>query len=198
MVVKAYTPYKSSQFIVPCFFLYPCDWKILEMVEQDICSWIYIGGPRSQSGLYTVSLRIALSQLSAQTLEEAAVSLAFKRRSSAGYRIVARACGTIAGRPASEIEIAYSMLLPLNTANPQPIIIRERHVLLQHHGRLFELSYSVSEEDYETWLEAFRILVQTFSFLGESQGALFHPFIAEASVDTTESCDERGSREKSQ
>jgi hypothetical protein len=198
MVVKAYTPYKSSRFIVPCFFLYPSDWKIFEMVEQDECSWIYIGGPRNQSGLYTVSFKIALSQLSAETLEEATISLVSRLRSFVGYRTIGRAHGEIAGRPASEIEIAYSMLLPLNTVNPQHVVIRERHVLLEHNGQLLELSYSASEEDYATWLEAFHILVQTFSFVEESQTILSRPLVAETWIDVTESCDEKGSGEKSQ
>ena len=200
MIVKTYESYQSKKFILPCSFLYPSEWRILEMAEQDECHCIYIGGPRNQSkesGLYTAAFKIALSQPLAEASAESAVSsLASSYSKLAGYKVVRKALGKIAGQSASEIEVTYSMLLPLHTVDPQSVIIHERHVLLDLSGQFLELSYSASEQDYTAWLEAFFILVRTFYFLEKSQTMLSSPLVAEAWGDTTEICDERASGEK--
>ncbi len=163
MATKSYRLKESGSFSVRCSFLHPSNWRVSEMVEDDGCSWIYIAGPRSRSGLYSGSMTVVLVPSLTESIDEAATSVASRRSSFTDYRLMGKASGRIAERPALELEIVYSILLPLNVVNAKPVIIWERHVLLEYEGRALKLSYSASEDDYRSWLEAFRILVQTFS-----------------------------------
>lgn len=42
--------------------------------------------------------------------------------------------------------------------------IRERRIFLEESNQLYQLDYTAPEEDYETWLEAFHTLVESFAF----------------------------------
>jgi hypothetical protein len=66
-----------------------------------------------------------------------------------------------------EVEIAYSMLLPLNSLNAKQTPIRERRIFLEESNQLYQLDYTAPEEDYETWLGAFHTLVESFAFSEE-------------------------------
>jgi hypothetical protein len=135
---------------------------------EDSSTEIFIAGPRSQAGTYTISLTVKASTMPEQSPERAAAALLSRYRSISSFKELGRASGMVAGCPAVEVEFAYSMPLPLNSMNPQWTMIRQRRIFLKRGDRLFELRYAAPEEDYETWLGAFRTLVQTFVFPEES------------------------------
>lgn len=163
MVEQEYVSHQVGQPGASCRFLYPADWRARESVE-DGSTEIFIAGPRSQAGTYTVSLTVKASPMPEQTPEQATVALLSRYRTISSFRELGRASGMVAGCPAVEVEFAYSMPLPLNSVNPQWTVIRQRRVFLKRGGQLYELRYAAPEEDYETWLGAFRTLVQTFVF----------------------------------
>ena len=197
MVAKEYTLYETGQLGVPCSFLYPTSWKVREILEDEYAV-AFIGGPRSEAGTFTLSLAAASFPQSDQTLDEAVSSFLSKYHTGFGCRVLGQARGTVAGRPAVEVEIAYSMLLPLNKVYRQPTTIRERHIFLKRDDQLFELSYSAPNEDYATWLDAFRIFAQTFSFSQRDKEMTFHPFVAGVAIDTAENSNEKEGGEKPQ
>ena len=186
MSARSYRQYESATFVIPCSFLCPSDWATSEMAEQDECSLIYISGPRNQAGLYSTSLTVSVEASSRESLDRVATSLASKRSALDDYRKLGEALGRVAERPALELEIAYSMLLPLNALNPRSVAIRERHVLLEYDGQILRLSYSVSDDEYANWLEDFRVLVRTFSFPGSPEDMLSVPVVGGVWVDTLE------------
>jgi hypothetical protein len=99
-----------------------------------------------------------------QTPEDAAAALLSRYRTFSSFQELGRASGMVAGYPAVEVEFAYSMPLPLNSVSPQWTVIRQRRIFFKRGDQLYELRYVAPEEDYETWLEVFRTLVQSFAF----------------------------------
>ena len=70
-------------------------------------------------------------------------------------------------------------------------VIYERRIFLKHEDNLFEFLYRAPEEDYAVWLEAFRILLQTFTFTGEIRGKTFHPLVTGATIDAEKALTKR-------
>jgi len=107
---------------------------------------------------------VGITRPTAQTPTEAATVLLSKFRSAFGSQEWGPLPTTVAGVSAVEVEVVYWMPLPLNSLHPQRTVIRERSLFLKRGEQLYELNYGAPEEDYETWLGAFRILVESFAF----------------------------------
>ncbi|MBC7264334.1 MAG: hypothetical protein H5T64_08230 [Chloroflexi bacterium] len=179
-MVEGYVPFQSTRPSAPCSFLYPADWQIRE-IEQDESVEFFIAGPRSPTGTCAASFTVRVSPVSQEMLEDAAAAFLSRYRPAPGFSELGRASGMVAGCPAVEVEITYRMPLPLNSINAQATTIRERHIFLRRGGQLYELLYMALDEDYRTWLEAFRTLVRTFAFLEEPVGATFQPLVTPSS-----------------
>ena len=180
MAEQEYASLKTGQPGASYLFRYPADWKVQESVE-DGSTEIFIAGPRSQAGTYTISLTVKASSMPEQSPEGAAAALLSRYRTISGFRELGRASGMLAGCSAVEVEFVYSMPLPLNSMHPQWTVIRQRRVFLKRGGQLYELRYAAPEEDYETWLGAFRTLVQTFVFPEEPVSRVsYRPIITAA------------------
>jgi hypothetical protein len=175
-MTEGYVRFQSTRPSASCSFLYPADWQIREIV-QDESTEFFIAGPRSRLGTYAVSFTVRVSVASQETLPEVATAFLSRYRSAPGFQEMGQASGTAAGCPAMEVEIGYLMPLPLNSVNAQATPIRERHIFLKQEDRLYELFYMALAEHYGVWLKDFRILVQTFTFLEEPVAATFHPLI---------------------
>jgi hypothetical protein len=166
MLRKGYVPFQSSQPRTPYTFLYPVGWDVREIVEDGYVE-IFILGPVSRAGTYSTSLSVGMIRAAGQTPLEAANVLVSKYRAAFKAQERGPFSVTVAGRPAVEVEIAYSMLLPLNSLDAKQTPICERRIFFEENNQLYELDYTAPEEDYETWLGAFRTLVESFAFSEE-------------------------------
>ncbi len=196
MLQKGYVPFQSSQPRIPCTFLYPVGWDVREIVEDGYVE-IFILGPISRAGTYSTTLSVGVTRTAGQTPLEAANALVSKYRAAFKAQERGPFSATVAGRPAVEVEIAYSMLLPLNSLDAKQTPIRERRIFFEEDDQLYEVDYTAPEEDYETWLGAFRTLVQTFVFPEEPiKRVPYRPIITAApqyvSEDTMEYGSDRG------
>jgi hypothetical protein len=162
MAKKSYVRYQSVK-PYEYTFLYPAGWRARESVEEGHVD-TYIAGPRNRAGTYSTSLAVGVARTADRTPLEAATELLAKYRSAFSIQEQGPFSTTVAGRPAVEVEIAYWMPLPLNSIHPQRTVIRERNVFFKRGNQLYELRYAATEEDYETWLEAFHTLVGSFAF----------------------------------
>ena len=194
MAAKAFISFQPTRFRKSCNFLYPANWEAKEILEGGY-EKIFIAGPCNQAGTFNTSLMVRVSPATDQMPEEAARLFVSKYQSAFNCQVDGMAFGMLGKRAATEVEIAYSMALPLNSVNPQLTKIRERHIFLKHDEQLFELLYAASEEDYAIWLEAFRIMVQTLLFAEETQTATFRPFVANA-INTRKSPDQGDGEEE--
>ena len=160
---RGYVVFQSSKSQFPYTFLYPAGWKAREIIEKGYAG-VFIAGPRNQAGTFSVSFTVGVMFGIVQTAKEAATAFVSSHRLAFDCQELGQVFATVAGRPAVKVEIAYSMPLPLNSVKPQDTLIRERRVFLKRNGHLYELDYAATEEDYATWLGAFRTLVESFAF----------------------------------
>lgn len=180
MAEQNYVLHRMDRPNAACEFLRPAGWEVRESVENDTIE-AFIVGPRNQADTYTTSLTVEVLPAPEQTPEEAATDLLSRYRSFSSFQELGRASGTVAGHPAVEVEFAYSMPLPLNSVDPERTVIRQRRIFLKCSDQLYELRYAAPEEDYETWLGAFRTLVQSFTFPQEPVSRLpYQPVITAA------------------
>ena len=110
-------------------FLYPAGWKVREIEEKDY-SEVFIAGPRNEADTFTVSLIVSIIPARGRggesgTLDEAMAAYLARYQPSADFREISRAWGTLVGTDAVEIEISYTMSLPLNNvdAKDTPIMV---------------------------------------------------------------------------
>ncbi|MBL7182910.1 MAG: hypothetical protein ISS50_00505 [Anaerolineae bacterium] len=177
MTKRSYARYQAGR-PYEYTFLYPADWKAREIVEEGYMD-TYIAGPRNRAGTYSTSFAVGVTRAADRTPTEAAMVFLSKFRSAFSIQELGPFPTTVAGVPAVEVEIAYWMPLPLNSLHPQRTVIRERNIFFQREGQLYELRYAASEEDYETWLGAFRFLVESFAFPEEPVSRVsYRPVIA--------------------
>jgi len=174
MTRRSYARYQSGK-PYEYTFLYPADWRAQESVEEGYVD-THIAGPRNQARTYSASFAVGVTRAADRTPTEAAIVFLSKFRSAFSIQELGPFSTTVAGAPAVEVEIAYWMPLPLNSIHPQRTVIRERNIFFQRGDQLYELRYAASEEDYETWLGAFRILVESFAFPEKPTDMLsYHP-----------------------
>jgi hypothetical protein len=145
---------------------------------QDGFTEVFIAGPLSRDGAYTVSFSVRVSTAPAETPEEAMTDYLSRYRSASRFREIGQNRIRVARSPAIEVRIAYTMLLPLYSVKAKQTTIREDRVFVKQGDQLYELIYAAPEEDYETWLGAFRALVESFAFLEEPVSRVsYHPVI---------------------
>jgi len=183
-----YVTFQSVRAPTLFAFLYPADWQVREIAQDDSVEY-FIAGPRSPAGTCAASITVRVSPASRETLERTAAAFLSRYRSAPGFQEVGKTSGMMVGCLAVEIEIAYQMPLPLNSINAQATRIRERHIFLKQGDRLYELFYTALAEHYEAWLKAFRTLVQTFAF-PEPIAGTFYPLVTPISQTLRE--DKRG------
>ena len=178
MTKRSYVRYQSGE-LYEYTFLYPAGWRAREIVEEGYMG-TYIAGPRNRAGTYSTSFAVGVTRVADRTPAEAATELLAKYRSAFSCQEVGPFSTIVAGVPAVEVEIAYWMPLPLNSIHPQRTVIRERNVFFKRGNQLYELHYAATEEDYETWLGAFRILVESFAFAEKPTDMLSYRPVATA------------------
>jgi len=107
----------------------------------------------------------------------AAIDLEVLRRLS-DFREISRARGTLVGADAVEIEISYTLLLPLNNLDAKDTPIMERKIVFKKGAQFYELTYTAVAEDYYAYLESFRDAVNTFKFRrGREEVKVFQPLV---------------------
>ena len=173
MIERGYVVFQSSKSQFPYTFLYPAGWNAREIIEKGYAE-VFIAGPRNQAGTFSVSFTVGVMFGIVQTAKEAATAFVSSNRLAFDCQELEHVSTIVAGRPAVVTEIAYSMPLPLNSVKPQDTLIRERRVFFKRNSHLYELDYAATEEDYETWLGAFRALVESFAFPEKPTDTVFY------------------------
>lgn len=167
--LKSYTQFQSNNPRLDFTFLYPDQWQIIESGGKETeYDEVFIAGPRNEENTFTLSLSVRVTPLHNQSLESAFTNYLAKSMRAANYREISRTKGTLAGIEAIEIEISYTMPLPLNGTQPQRTSINERRIFFEKDDRLYELIYSTAETNYNKYLEAFKNAARTFEFREES------------------------------
>jgi len=170
--IQSYRRFESPYKDWPFAFLYPEDWKVREIINEDSIE-IFIAGPRSRGDTFTTSMTVRGYMGRSQTLEELTTEYINRYRPLARFKVIAQTRGVLDGNEAVEVEVAYVMPLPLNNVNARMTPIRERRIFLKREKRIYELIYAAAEEDYEAWLPTFQTLVRTFAFKEKIRGQFY-------------------------
>ena len=160
--IQNYRKYESSHSNWPLAFLYPENWTVRELVERGSIE-IFIAGPRDETGAAVASITVLGEKGKDKPLKQYVEDYINRFRSLNGFNLIARTEGSLNGYEAEEVEITYTMPLPLESINARPTPIRERRIFFKKGECLYELIYSAAEENYFTYLFAFQTLVRTLS-----------------------------------
>lgn len=182
--LKNYVPFTSTNPKLDFLFLYPGDWQAREVGGADY-NEVSILGPRNREGTFSLALMVrvvytgdAVGQR--DSLERLVQDYLAHSKRSPGFREISRAYGSLAGVSATEIEIGYTIPLPINNVNAKQTPIIERRIFLLRGSHFYEVMYSAVEEDYYRYLEAFKNLVRTFEFRDDATPYVYRPLVMPA------------------
>jgi hypothetical protein len=163
-------------------FLYPATWQLREF-DRDAHNAVFILGPRNRDDTFSLTMTVHVFPTHEQngkyaTVAEVVEDYLGKSRHLSDFREISRARGTLVGAEAVEIEISYTMLLPLNSSSAKDTPIIERRIIFKKGSQFYELTYIAVAEDYYAYLESFEDAVRTFKFQEErGQTRVFQPLV---------------------
>jgi len=167
-------------------FLYPAAWQVREF-DRDGHNAVFIIGPRNQDDTFSLTItvhvfpaweRMSSSKGKFATVAEVVEDYLRRSRQLVDSREISRAQGTLVGADAVEIEMNYTMSLPLNNLDAKDTSIMERRIIFKKGSLFYELTYTAVAEDYYAYLESFRDAVSTFKFRREREEArVFQPLV---------------------
>jgi hypothetical protein len=163
-------------------FLYPAAWQVTEF-DRDGHNAVFIIGPRNQDDTFSLTMTVHVFPAWERkgkftTVAEVVEDYLRKSRQLSDFREISRAQGTLVGVDAVEIEINYTMPLPLNNVDAKDTSIMERRIIFKKGSQFYELTYTAVAEDYYAYLESFRDAVSTFKFRrGGEEARVFQPLV---------------------
>jgi len=162
--------------------LYPEAWQVREF-DQEGHSGVFILGPRNRDDTFSLTMTVHVFPAWERkgkfaTVAEVVEDYLRKSRQLANFREISRARGALVGVDAVEIEISYTLPLPINDVNAKDTPIMERKIVFKKGPQFYELVYTAVAEDYYAYLESFRDAVSTFKFRREREEArVFQPLV---------------------
>lgn len=179
---KTYVPFSSPNARLDFTFLYPSDWRLRETHGEGY-EEAFILGPPNELGTYSAALVVRVSALRSTSepsppVDMLAQAYLSRNQRAAGFHLLSQTNGVLAGVDAIEIEVGYTIPLPVRTAHPAQTPILERRIMLKKAGYLYELIYRTAASDYDRHLEAFRHLARTFEFTDAGADLRRRPLVA--------------------
>jgi hypothetical protein len=180
MIVK-YRKFQSTTINLDFTFLYPADWQVNENQGENYKE-VIISGPRNKDNTYNAALIVRTSILTqaegkSRDLSKIVADYVLTHGRLDNFHERFQAVGSYIGFEAVEVELGYTMLLPLNSINPVKTSIVERRILFIKNENLYEIIYRASDQVYQQFIAAFIDLVHTFEFLEKSAQKLSRPLI---------------------
>lgn len=188
--LKNYDKFTSTNPRFDFSFLYPSDWQVREVKGEDYDE-VFILGPRNREDTYSLALIVRVTPTREKGgqytgLGELIADYLARSERSTKFQEISRAYGSLAGVKAMEIEIGYTIPLPINTLNPKDTPIVERRIFLQKGGYFYEAIYRAVEEDYFTYLEAFKNMMRTFEFRDDVTWREYRPLVIPVPAHATD------------
>lgn len=188
--LREYAKFTSDNPRLDFTFLFPSAWQVREVTGRDYDE-VFILGPVNREGTYSLALIVRRSPARAiagryASLRELLADYLAQTQRSANFREISQAQGTLAGVDAIEIEVGYSMPLPLNSLKPKETQILERRILLQRDGYSYEIVYRGADEDYYRYLDVFKNMVRTFELHDDTAPRLYRPLVEPVPVGVTD------------
>jgi hypothetical protein len=184
--LKNYVRFTSANPKLDFSFLYPGDWQVRESQGANYDE-VFILGPRNRENTYSLALVVRVTPTARNggqyaNLEELITDYLVQSKRLAGFQKISRAQGYLAGVAATEVEISYTIPLPINTVNPKETRIVERRIFFNKGDNFYEVMLSAIEEDYYQYLGAFKDVVRTFEFRDDTTRRVYRPLVMPAPV----------------
>ena len=163
-------------------FLYPGAWQVRGF-DQEGHSGVFILGPGNRDDTFSLTITVHVFPAWERkgkfaTVAEVVEDYLRKSRRLVNFREISHARGTLVGVDAVEIEISYTIPLPINNVNAKETPIIERKNVFKKGPQFYELAYTAVAEDYYAYLESFRDAVSTFKFRREKEAVrVFQPLV---------------------
>ena len=124
------TAFTSTNLRLDFKFLYPGAWQVREF-DQEGHSGVFILGPRNRGDTFSLTITVHVFPAWERkgkfaTVAEVVEDYLRKSRQLANFREISRARGALVGVDALEIEIGYSIPLPINDVDAKETPIMER------------------------------------------------------------------------
>jgi hypothetical protein len=161
-------------------FLYPRDWQVRE-IEEPSYGEVFILGPRNRDDTYSLDITVRVTSIapdSDASLGDLVADFLTRSGQLSKFRVLSRTDGSLLAHDASDVELTYVTLLPINSVRAKETAIIERRIFLKRGNRLYELIYSAVEDDFYRYFDAFKDAVCTFEFKGEVASQRNYPLVA--------------------
>ncbi|MCS6805581.1 MAG: hypothetical protein NZ823_10630 [Blastocatellia bacterium] len=160
--LQSYSRFTSTNPNLDFSFLYPSDWAVREVQGKEYDE-VFIRGPRNEEDTYNLSIIVRVIPANSK-LDTLVMNYVERNKHFSNFREISRATGSLADTEAAEIEVGYTIPLPINSVNAKETLVIERIIFLEHGDRLYEIAYKGVARDYHRYLEAFRNVARTFEF----------------------------------
>lgn len=168
--IGTYRLYEGNRSGVAFKFEYPGNWRLEEeAMENRNGYWISFLGPVNKAETRRAGLDMFITPSSENderfaTLEKY-VDYSIQQESIGETEVVFNKDTSFRGYEAKEIQISYTMLLPIMSENPQETLIHQRWIIINKDGLFFDLYYSAAEGDFEQYLEVYEHALETLEFM---------------------------------
>jgi hypothetical protein len=159
--------YHGGDGLLAARFEYPAGWKARKGSGRlDRFDQVLILGPRNADDTYTTALVVTASPPKAKGGRFAGAREAAEHQVAtlpSGGQTVARSAARVDGAGAVDVTVRYVIPpLRLKGLKPKEIPVRTRSAYFEKGGRIFELSYTADEREFDAHAAAFDRLVATF------------------------------------
>jgi len=168
----SYVPYRPGPPpTLPLMFEYPENWKVgAEARPAGPYQQVIILGPRNALDTYSAGLvvRELRTRQDGGSYADAGELVERRRRqyqAAAEFALLTDRPLSLGGAPGHELEFEYTTRLPHPHSVPRLTTVKTRVVVMEHAGKLYELSYSADRQDYERHQPVFAHLLDTVRFL---------------------------------
>ena len=159
--IGPFVPYRSQQFTYDFTFRYPKNWVVAELAgKRQRFRQLLIQGPRNNDDTYTVTLSLVVAPIqpaepytSFDTLVQT-IRARYTRRDDAG-RVVVDRSSSVVEHPSRELVSVFQARIPVSPTETRDVTVRQRNVLLERNGSLYQFSFSADVRDYANYERVF-------------------------------------------
>jgi hypothetical protein len=141
------------------------DWKLREIRVEDGVKF-FLRGPLGQAEHLFPAITVRAWPGKGRILSGVSCEWTGRRSAFRTFRLLARTETDLAGIEAIQIDAAHDMPLPIDSPAAKMVTVQERVILALQDGKVYELTYRATQEDFEEHLPVFEALVASFSLGG--------------------------------
>jgi len=141
---------------------HPDNWEPRETFPANGAALFLRGPIRAEAKLFP-SITVEARPGTVTDLTELGQQWVTRRTVLPGFYVMGHCETTLAGTRAIQLDAACKMPYPMHARAPEMIPTRERVVLACQDGKIYEICYRATEDDFDEFLGVFEDLIASFS-----------------------------------